>query len=107
MIRQIAVAALIVMTAACHKVDRCESLERLKSADPISDAKAAIARGDRRLLMLGGYVGTVPSADGRSRPTVMLGGTGDDQTPACYSLRPVAEAYARRYNSEIVGKGDH
>lgn len=95
--------ALICATAACHKVERCESLERLKSADPIADAKAALARGDHHLLMVGGYVGTVPGADHGSLPSVMIEGTGDTETAACYALRPVAEAYARRYNSAIVG----
>lgn len=83
----------------------CPGLERLKTADPVADAKAAHDRGDDHLIMLGGLVGTVPGIS-YSRtdrlPLVMIAETSDTTTEACSKLRPVAERYVPLYNSTIA-----
>jgi len=53
--------------------------------------------------MLGGLVGTVPGVpDAAGHETLMMEGTTDTTTRACYRTRPVAEAYAEKYNREIM-----
>jgi hypothetical protein len=100
-LRHIAAVAVICTVAACSDVERCPSLEKLKSADPVADATAALARGDRNLLMLGGFVATVPGAEGATGPTKSIEGTSDTTTRPCNELRPVAESYARKYNATV------
>jgi hypothetical protein len=93
--------ALLVGLAGCQK-EACPELTKLGRANPVADAEAAILRGDRRLLMLGGYVGVIPGAEGTSAPTRMLEGTGDANTSACDAMRPVAEKYALAYNRALL-----
>lgn len=102
MVRQLVAIAILCLGTACQRLDRCENLEKLKSGDPVADAKAALARGDHHILMLGGYVGTTPGAETNSLQRVMVDGTGDTATEACRALRPAAEAYALQYNKVIV-----
>ncbi len=59
-------------------------------------------RGDRHLLMLGGYAGTVPGEDGAEHQTVMIEETADTAPAACSRLRPLAEAYALKYNRSVL-----
>jgi hypothetical protein len=84
----------------------CPSLERLKSSDARSDAMRAARVGDRRLLMIGGFVGTIPGASGTNHQTVMIEGSGDDSGLACYRLRSLAEQYALRYNQTMLALSD-
>ncbi len=46
---------------------RCSGLQKLKTADAIADARAAHARKDDHLIMLGGYVGVVPGIENDRR----------------------------------------
>jgi hypothetical protein len=88
--------------AGCHPLDNCPSLEKLRQADPVSDAKTASFRGDNYLLMLGGYVGTIPGVEGSGLPAKLIEGTTDYETEACRRLRPLVEAYAAKYNATMV-----
>jgi len=101
-LRHLVAVSAIGILSACHPVERCPALEKLQRSDPVTDATAASARGDNRLLMLGGYVGTVPGAEGSNLPNRLLDGTTDTETEACYRLRGFAEAYALKYNGVIV-----
>lgn len=80
----------------------CPELESLLPGHAEADARAAARRGDSRLLMIGGYVGTIPGAEGSSRPTRLVEGTGDTATAACYALRAQAEKYALTYNRTMI-----
>lgn len=82
--------------------EACPALAKLARADPIADAQAASARADHRLLILGGYVGVVPGAEGTSAPTRMLAGTSDVNTDECERMRPVAHRYAHAYYAAIL-----
>jgi hypothetical protein len=57
--------------------------------------------------MLGGFVATVPGAERSALPTMLIEGTSDTESMACYDLRSVAESYARRYNATVVAATDH
>src|ERR1043165_3451809 len=83
MLRCAATILVLCAVAACHKAERCPSLENLKLADPVADATSAQAHGDHRLLMLGGFVGTIPGAEGSPQPTRLIEGTSDTETKAC------------------------
>jgi hypothetical protein len=98
----IAVLASSALAACCPQAG-CPSLDQLGQADPASDARAASSRGDDSLLMLGGYVGTIPGYEGKQSPlTRLMEGTSDQETDVCRRLRPLAEIYARKYNATIV-----
>jgi hypothetical protein len=101
--RPIAALVLLVTLAACQRgVDACPGLEKLKTADAAADASKAVQRGDRHLLMLGGYVGTIPGDDGAKHQTVLIEETADTATAACARLRSLAEAYALKYNRAVL-----
>lgn len=80
----------------------CPELESLLPEHAEADARAAARQGDSRLLMMGGYVGTIPGAEGSSRATRLVEGTGDTQTAACQGLRAQAEKYALAYNRTMI-----
>jgi hypothetical protein len=81
----------------------CPAIEALSHRDAVADARAALTKGDRHLLMLGGFVGVVPGVeDPGSLPTHMMEGTSDLKTEACAPLGATAEAYATKYNRTIV-----
>jgi hypothetical protein len=81
----------------------CLAIEQLAHRDAATDARAAVTRGYRRLLMLGGYTGLVPGvSEPYGSPTQMMDGTSDTTTEACYRQRPIAEAYASKYNQTIA-----
>lgn len=93
---------LLLLLAGCQRhIAACPSLDRLRLADARGDAVAAMGRGDRHLIMLGGYVGTIPGGEAGNLPTELLAGTGDDATTACAALRSSAESYALRYNKTV------
>ena len=54
------------------------------------------------MLMLGGFVGTTPGAEGSGLPRELLEGTGDTETAACLRLRDFAETYVGKYNATTV-----
>ncbi len=104
MLRNVVTVAALAFTLACQKPP-CPPLARLERADPIADARSAASRGDHRLLMLGGVVGTAPGSDGgASGRTKFLEGTSDTETEACARMRPVAERYALAYNMTMLGR---
>jgi hypothetical protein len=81
----------------------CPPIDRLAHQDAVADARAALAKGDRHLLMLGGFVGSVPgvgNSDGYQ--TQMIEGTSDVRTEACARQGATAEIYATKYNQTIV-----
>jgi hypothetical protein len=95
----------LVTNAAPQSKGHCPTLERLSHADPAADAQAAVSRRDCHLLMLGGYVGTVPGGEMsfRREQAEMMPDTGDVVTnDACPALRPVAERYALKYNETVL-----
>jgi len=62
-----------------------------------------MAHNDRHVLGVGGYVGEIPAAEHTSLPVIWMDGTGDDSFgAACAVSRPLADAYARQYNSTIL-----
>lgn len=70
------------------------------------DARAALARGDRHLLELGGFAGSVPGVenwDGYQLEEIE--GTSDTTNEACRRLGATAEAYATKYNQTVVHGG--
>lgn len=81
----------------------CPTIERLAQRNAAADARAALAKGDHHLLMLGGYEGEVPGVSPPyAYPTRMIEGTSDTTTEACSQRRAVAKAYAAKYNEIIV-----
>jgi hypothetical protein len=81
----------------------CPAIEKLAHRDAVLDARAALAKGDRHLLMLGGFVGEVPGVpNSDAYSTRMVEGTSDTTTEGCRKQRSVAEAYAAKYNQTIV-----
>ena len=81
----------------------CPAIERLAQRDAVADASSALAKGDRHLLVIGGFVGSVPGVENPgSLPTQVVEGTSDARTEACAQLRSTAEAYAARYNQTII-----
>ena len=81
----------------------CAAIERLAQRNAATDARAALAKGDRHLLMLGGFAGSVPGVpEPTAHPTRMMEGTSDTTTKACSRERAIAEAYAAKYNEIII-----
>jgi hypothetical protein len=81
----------------------CPAIEKLAHRDAAADAGYALAKGDKHLLMLGGYVGSVPGVQNSDGfPTEVIAGTSDVRTEACAQQRATAEAYAAKYNQVIV-----
>ena len=81
----------------------CPAIEKLAHRDAAADARAALAKGDRHLLMLGGFVGSVPGVENSDGyQTEMIEGTSDVKTGACAPQGATAEAYATKYNQTIV-----
>ena len=85
----------------------CPPIEKLANRDAAADARAALARGDRRLLMLGGVFGAAPplgvtNANLHLDQVKIMEGTSDDPSKACDSQRATAETYARNYNRIIM-----
>jgi hypothetical protein len=96
---------VVVLGGCTPKADvGCPAIERLAHRDAVADARTALAKGDRHLLMLGGFVGSVPGVENSDGyPTQMIEGTSDAKiTDACARLGPTAEAYATKYNRTIV-----
>ena len=72
----------------------------------VVDARAALAKGDRHLLSLGGFVSSTPGiADPSSYSTQELPATTDTEVGQCGREQGMAEAYAARYNRAIVQAG--
>lgn len=87
----------------------CPPIEKLARRDAAADARAALARGDRRLLMLNGPFGAsgppgVTSPNLRLDQVRIMEGTSNNPSDACDRLRATAEAYATRYNQAITGE---
>ena len=81
----------------------CPAIEKLAHQDAAADARVALAKGDRHLLMLGGFVGSVPGVENSDGyQTEMVEGTSDIKTEACARQGATAEAYATKYNQTIV-----
>lgn len=103
--------ALLVPLAACspQAPSSCPAIEKLTHQDAAADARAALAQGDRRLLMLDGPFGAmgppgVGISDLRPEQVRIMEGTSRDPTEACDRVRSTAEAYATKYNRAIVEK---
>lgn len=102
-------AALICLAAltSCKSNPQtgCPAIEKLAHRDPATDARAALARGDRHLLALGGFVGVVPGAvNANIDQAQIMEGTSDVRTDACARQRANAETYATKYNQVIMGE---
>ena len=98
---------LIAALSSCSPPNQtgCPAIEKLAHRDAAADARIALARGDRRILMLGGFAGQTPgvvNADGRD--VRMMEGTSDTETGACWRQGATAEAYAAKYNRTMVGQ---
>jgi hypothetical protein len=100
--------ALLLMSfaavAGCGQANErgCPELDALLRGDPAADAKSALARGDSRLLMVGGFVGGVP-AGLDTKNVRILEGTSDTATKACREREQEAMRYATIYNQAIIG----
>jgi hypothetical protein len=98
----------IAALAACTSKPQptCPSIEALAHRDAIADAKAALARGDGHLLMLGGYVDSVPGVENWAGHQLQeIEGTSDTATEACRHLGATAETYAAKYNQTVIHGG--
>jgi hypothetical protein len=85
----------------------CPAIDALAQRDAVADARAALAKGDHHLLMLGGFVGSLPGVQNAgSYPTRMMEGTSDTETEACAHRKSKAESYAAKYNRTIVAGSD-
>lgn len=102
--KRAAILCAVILTGCTPKPEAgCPAIGRLANRDPVADARAALARGDRHLLMLGGFVRSVPGvANPGSLPTQMMEGTSDTKTEACARQAVTAEAYAGNYNRTIA-----
>ena len=99
------VALSLIAVASCTQQSHvgCPAIENLAHRDAAADARAALARGERHLLMLGGFAGEVPGVpNSDAYPTRIVGGTSDTTTEACNQRRDIAEAYATKYNQTVV-----
>jgi hypothetical protein len=95
------VAALAGCTAKPEPT--CPSIEALAHKDAIADGRAALVRGDRHLLTLGGFVGSVPGVENWDGYQLQeIEGTSDTATEACRRLGATAKAYATKYNQSVV-----
>jgi hypothetical protein len=103
-VKRVALICAVIVSGCTSKLEAgCPTLERLAQRDAVADARTALAKGDRHLLMLGGFVGSVPGVENPGLlPTQMVEGTSDARTEACAQQRPAAEAYASRYNQTII-----
>jgi hypothetical protein len=105
-IRVKAATAVILITLAGCTQQRdvgCPAIDALAHRDAVADARNALARGDRHLLMLGGFVGEIPGvSNSDAYASQMVEGTSDTTKDACRRRRSVARAYAARYNQTIV-----
>lgn len=75
-------------------------------ANPIGNARAALARGDRRLMAVGGYTNSAPGADHEAMERygyVVLEGA-EGCVGSSY-FRERAREYATRYNQYILNEG--
>ena len=98
------VCALILISCEPKHRASCPGIEKLAHRNPVADARTASAKGDRHLLMLGGFVGTTPGVqNANGYPTRMMEGTSDTATDACRRQGIIAETYATKYNETIVG----
>jgi hypothetical protein len=103
--RRFAPLLCIAVLSTCSPKEQasCPELANIVERDPAMDARAALARSDNRLLMLGGLVGTIPGVtNAGNHSTRMLEGTSDTETEACRKLRPKAKDHAARYNAIIA-----
>ena len=102
--KRFSLACAVVLTGCTTKPDTsCPSIEKLAHRDPVLDARAALARNDRHLLMLGGFVGSVAGVETQMAiRRKMIEGTSDIKTEACARLGATAEVYAAKYNQTIV-----
>ena len=103
--RKIAILVSVAALAGCNSESQsgCPNLEGLAHRNAVADARAALAKGDRHFLTLGGFVGTVPGvSDVGGHPTRMIEGTSDTTTDACRRESATAEAYATKYNETIA-----
>jgi len=60
-------AVLVTLAIGCHKQDPVEvqELRWLETADPIADAKSALAKGDHRLRAVYGLTVSIPGTDSK------------------------------------------
>jgi hypothetical protein len=80
----------------------CAAIEKLAHRDPVADARAALAKGDRHWLMLGGFAGAVPGVENSDGyQTQMIKGTSDVKTEACARQGATAESYAAKCDKTI------
>jgi hypothetical protein len=84
----------------------CPPIEKLARRDAAADARAALAWGDRRLLVLNGEFGAFPpgvtSTNLRLDQVRIMEGTSNKPSKACDRLRGTAETYAIKYNRIII-----
>jgi len=103
MYRMLPLLALLGLAACGHKtVAGCPALEPLLKNDPGKDARAAFASGDKSLLMIGGYTGTIPGAEGSKAMSRPLQGASETETPGCVALHDQAVRYATIYNIQML-----
>lgn len=91
-----------LMSCSNSKANECPELASLVTRNAVQDATSAFAKGDYRLLSIGGFVGTTPGVEEVTLPTRELPGTGDMATEACRRYRKAAVTYAASYNRELL-----
>jgi hypothetical protein len=103
--RNLAGLTFLILLGACHASrppQSCPQLDRMDMAQAKADARRAFARGDRRLLALGGIVPEKPAAEGLRLPVRYLPATEDYTSEACGSARLRAKRYAEAYNTTML-----
>jgi hypothetical protein len=105
------VLIILVALGGCSPQSQpgCSQIENLARRDAATNARAALARGDRRLLMLNGPFGAmgppgVTSTSLRLDQVRIIEGTSNSASKACDRLRGTAETYAMKYNRILEGE---
>ena len=101
--RAFSLHTVVLLSCTSRSDAACPTIHNVAQRDADADARAALARGDHYLLMLGGFVGTVPGVENPgSYPTQVMEGTSDIETETCARQGATAESYVTKYNQTIV-----
>lgn len=110
--RAFPLATMTIIALGCHKVDPPEvrELRWIETADPVADAKAALAKGDHRLRAIRGLGITLPGTDSMALERLYrdygineIEGTTDSfENAEHHRLNEMAYRYAEVYNRQIL-----
>jgi hypothetical protein len=82
----------------------CHDFDSFLNRDPVTLAKRAVARGDRRPLALMGYGPIVVGRDSGVRPVIIIKGTGENRKMSCKYEQNKVLHFAETYNNIVAQK---